>query len=72
VAAATVSGFADTPFNRSAYTEINAATTHLRETLGYEVYESLSRTGEQMTTAEMVAYAFEQIELAREELSTQQ
>jgi predicted ATPase len=68
-AAATISGFADNPFNRSAYTGLDAATTHLQEALGDETYESLTRAGEQMTTAEMVAYAFDQIEQARAALA---
>ena len=32
------------------------------EALGDEVYETLARTGEAMTTAEMAAYALAQIE----------
>jgi hypothetical protein len=42
--------------------------THLNEVLGVETYESLAETGRSMTTAEMVAYALEQIDLARAEL----
>jgi len=45
--------------------EINNAKVHLREVLGDERYESLASNGEQMTTAERVAYAFEQIDRAR-------
>lgn len=68
-AAATISGFADIPFNRSAYPGLEAAATHLQDALGDETYESLTRTGGQMTTAEMVAYAFDQIDQARARLT---
>jgi predicted ATPase len=67
--AAAISGFANDPFNRSAYSEFEAATAHLRELLGDEAYESLARTGEQMTTAEMVAFAYDQIDRARTALT---
>jgi hypothetical protein len=33
--------------------------------LGVPTYESLSRTGETMTTAEMATYAYDQIDQAR-------
>jgi hypothetical protein len=68
-AAATIAGFTDTAFNRSAYSELTVATAHLREILGDERYESLTRTGEQMTTAEVVAFAFDQIDRLREQLT---
>jgi hypothetical protein len=42
---------------------------HLREVLGAQTYESLTRKGEAMTTAEMVAYAYDQIDQARTELT---
>ncbi len=64
-AAATIGGFADTPFNRSAFPELAAAIAHLREALGNGSYESLAREGEHMTTAAAVAYALEQIDRAR-------
>jgi tetratricopeptide (TPR) repeat protein len=67
--AATVAGFADKPFTRAALPELATTITHLRELLGPDGYESCSGTGEHMTTSEMVAYAFEQIERARAELS---
>jgi hypothetical protein len=68
--AAVASGFAVNDFTLSALPAIGTAVTHLREVLGDEVYESLAHTGEHMTNAEMVQYAFEQIELARAELSS--
>jgi hypothetical protein len=36
---------------------------------GDQAYESLARTGETMTTAEMVTYAYDQIDQARAELN---
>lgn len=64
-AAATISGFAFIPFTRSSLPEIDMSVAHLREVLGDEVYESFARTGEHMTAAEMVAYAFDQTDQAR-------
>ena len=64
-AAATISGFAATALARASWPEIDTAITHLRQALGAERYASLARTGEAMTHAEMAAYAFEQIDLAR-------
>jgi hypothetical protein len=37
--------------------------------LGEATYESLARKGETMTTAAMVAYAYDQIDQARTELN---
>jgi len=42
---------------------------HLRDVLGDQTYESLTRKGETMTTAAMVAYAYDQIEQARTDLN---
>jgi hypothetical protein len=47
---------------------VATAITHLREVLGEQTYESLARKGETMTIAEMVAYAYDQIDQARAEL----
>ena len=66
---ATIAGFASNPFTASAFPEITTAITHLREVLGDQTYESLVRKGETMTTAEMVTYAYDQIDQARAELS---
>ena len=52
-----------------AFPEITTTIAHLREVLGDERYESLARAGQAMTNAEMAAYAFEQIDLARAQLS---
>jgi predicted ATPase len=63
-AAAITSGFTN-PYAAAAIPELNDANAHLREVLGDECYESFARKGEHMTTAERVAYAFEQIDRAR-------
>ena len=67
--AATLAGFADVPLSRMAFPEIDTAITHLREVLGDKAYESLARAGEKMTDAAMATYAFEQIDLARNQLT---
>jgi predicted ATPase len=67
-AAATISGFAATPYARSAVPEIDVDIAHLRKVLGDQAYESLARKGETMTTAAMVTYAYDQIDQARTEL----
>jgi predicted ATPase len=63
--AATIAGFALSPLSASAVPEITTAITHLRDVLGEATYESLARKGETMTTAEMVTYAYDQIDQAR-------
>jgi predicted ATPase/class 3 adenylate cyclase len=65
--AAIVAGFALTPFT-AGVSELTTAIAHLREVLGDQTYESLARKGATMTTAEMVAYAYDQIDQARTEL----
>ena len=67
--AATIAGFALSPLPQSSLPEINTAITHLRDVLGDKTYESLARKGETMTTAEMVTYAYDQIDQARAELN---
>jgi hypothetical protein len=66
--AATIAGFALSPFSAAAFPEITTAITHLREVLGEATYESLARKGETMTTAAMATYAYDQIDQARTEL----
>jgi hypothetical protein len=63
--AATISGFAATPFARTSFPEINTAITHLREVLGDQAYETLARVGKNMTTAGIATYALDQIDRAR-------
>jgi hypothetical protein len=64
-----MSGFAATTWTRASVPQINTTITHLRDVLGDPTYESLARKGETMTTAEMVAYAYDQIDQARTELN---
>jgi predicted ATPase len=67
--AATIAGFAiASPLAAlPAMAEFGTAIAHLREVLGEAAYESLARRGETMTTAEMVTYAYDQIDQARTE-----
>ncbi|MGE5698405.1 MAG: adenylate/guanylate cyclase domain-containing protein [Candidatus Sericytochromatia bacterium] len=67
--AATIAGFGDNALVRATNPEINTTITHLREVLGDQTYDSLARKGEAMTTAEMVAYTYDQIDQARAELN---
>jgi hypothetical protein len=66
--AATIAAFALSPLTASANPQLSTAITHLRDVLSEATYESLARKGETMTTAEMVTYAFDQIDQARTEL----
>jgi hypothetical protein len=66
--AATIAGFALSPLTAAGLPEITAAIAHLREVLGDETYKSLAVQGEAMTTAEVAAYAYDQIDQARTEL----
>ena len=66
--AATIAGFALSPFSAAAFPEITTAIVHLRAVLGDQTYESFARKGETMSTAEMVTYAYDQIDQARTEL----
>ena len=66
--AATIAGFALSPFTSTFVPEFNTAITHLRDVLGDQTYESLARRGETMTTATIVTYAYVQIDQARTEL----
>lgn len=70
-AAATIAGFAiASPFAALAvFAEFGTAIAHLRKVLGDQTYESLTRQGEAMTTAEIVTYAYDQIDQARTELN---
>ena len=67
-AAATIAGFALTPLSAASFPEITTAIAHLRDVLGEATYESLARKGKAMTIAEMVTYAYDQIDQARTEL----
>jgi tetratricopeptide (TPR) repeat protein len=67
--AATICGFASTPFTRGSFPEMNDLIAHLREVLGDQIYESLAHHGEMMTAAAIAAYAYDQIDQARAELT---
>jgi hypothetical protein len=66
---ATIAGVAFGPFTASTVPQLSTVITHVRDVLGDGTYESLARKGETMTTAEMVAYAYGQIDQARAELN---
>ena len=66
--AATIAGFALSPLAATGVPEITTASTHLRDVLGDQTYESLARKGETMTTTTMATYAYDQIDQARTEL----
>jgi predicted ATPase len=65
--AATMAGFAVIPYT-AMLAEFNTLIAHLRDVLGDQTYESLAHKGETMTIAEMVTYAYDQIDQARTEL----
>jgi hypothetical protein len=67
--AATIGGMAFNPITAGWHAETTTAIAHLRDVLGDLTYESLARTGKAMTTADMVAYAHDQIHQARTELN---
>jgi predicted ATPase/class 3 adenylate cyclase len=67
-AAATIAGFSCNLVSLAVVPEFRATIAHLREMLGDQPYESFARTGEAMTTAAIVAYAYDQIDQARAEL----
>ncbi len=67
--AATMAGHPISPHTATAFPEVNTAIAHLRDVLGDPAYESLAHTGETMTTAAMVTYAYDQIDKARAQLS---
>ncbi|HEX2399515.1 MAG TPA: adenylate/guanylate cyclase domain-containing protein [Mycobacterium sp.] len=66
--AATISGFAAAALGREAFPEIDTTIAHLREVLGDQDHDALARVGKETTHADMVAYAFEQIDRARADL----
>jgi hypothetical protein len=66
--AATIAGFALSPIAATVVPQLSRAITHLRDVLGEATYESLARKGETITAAEMVTYAYDQIDQARAEL----
>ncbi len=67
--AAALAGCAAGPMAETSVPEIQAAVVHLREVLGEQRYEALRGAGEAMTTAEMVNFAYEQIDQARADVT---
>jgi predicted ATPase len=65
--AATFAGFVRRPFP-AGFRGFDAAIAHLRNVLGEATYVSLARKGDTMTTAEIVTYAYGQIDQVRAEL----
>ena len=63
--AATITSFRTQPAHRARNPEINIAESPTSDVLGDQTYEQLARKGETMTTAEMVAYAYDQIDQAQ-------
>ncbi|WP_231744659.1 adenylate/guanylate cyclase domain-containing protein [Mycobacterium sp. GA-1199] len=66
--AAVISGFAGNPLALSVIPEFEAVTDSLRDALGEGTYEALADTGKALTTAEIAAYAYDQIARLRAEL----
>src|SRR6185437_9725947 len=60
--------FAFSPPTAATVPEISTALAHLRDVLGDQIYESLARQGERMSTTAIVTYAYDQIDQARAEL----
>ena len=65
---ATIAGSAFGALSASAVPQLSTVIAHLHDALGDQTYESLARKGETMTTAEIVAYAYDQIDQARAQL----
>jgi predicted ATPase len=67
--ASKLAGHADSPMVSASVPEFHPALAHLREVLGEQRYEALRSAGTSMSTAEMVNYAYQQIELARADVT---
>jgi hypothetical protein len=67
--AAKLVGFpALSPMIAAAFPDITTVIAHVKENLGAQTFDSLALMGETMTPANMVTYAYSQIDLARAEL----
>jgi tetratricopeptide (TPR) repeat protein len=66
--AAVIAGFSSSSFTRAWLPELATAIAHVQEVLGDPRYDTLAQKGAEMTTAEIVAYAYDQIDKARTEL----
>ncbi len=65
--AATLAGFAANSPIRASTPELEPAITQLRDVLGTRRYDALTRTGANMTNADITAYALEQIDQAKQD-----
>ena len=63
--AAVIAGFAFNPFTSVTVPELASAIPHLRDVLGDQAYESLAAEGKAISPAELVDYAYDQIDQAR-------
>jgi predicted ATPase len=68
-AAATIAGFALTPFTAAAVPELITGINHLREVLGHSTFGALAGAGEIMNMSAIVSYAFGQIDEVRAEMT---
>jgi predicted ATPase/class 3 adenylate cyclase len=70
-AAAQILGFALNPFIRAAIPELGSTIAQLRDRLGAKDFDAQERTGQAMTTAEIVAFVEREIEALRFEVAAQ-
>jgi hypothetical protein len=66
--AATIAGYAFSPFTKGWIPEFGTAIGNLREILGDEKYKLLTRKGAAMSVSTMATYVYDQIGQARKEL----
>jgi hypothetical protein len=69
--AATIAGFARTPFTLAAFPPFAAAVEQLPHTIGDKDFDRLSQHGQSMARPQMVAYALQAIEEVRTRLDEQ-
>jgi predicted ATPase len=67
--AAVIAGFSSSSFTRAWLPELATAIAHLREVLGDQSYDELAKQGAEMTTAAVVACAYDEIDQARAALN---
>jgi tetratricopeptide (TPR) repeat protein len=68
-AAAIIAGYAFSPITKAWIPEVNTSIARLRDVLGDQTYESLTRKGKTMPTTAMANYAYDQIDRARTALN---
>ncbi len=66
--AAIIAGFSRIPSAARGVPELTTAIAHLRDVLGDQMYESFAHKGKTMTSAQVVAYAQDEIVQVRTEL----